>query len=560
MTIGTVTNLRRVSQVLFFLIFFWLILKTNFEVDLTPAESSQIELPYPVSIALEFSPLTALGTLLANGTIFKGLLWALVILIPTIFMGRFFCGWICPLGSLNHWLSEFRSERLSRRGLKKINSNRYMKYQRIKYYLFFFLIGAAAAGVLQVGIFDPLSFMARSIGTAVLPMVHSTADGILSGVKSLGLAPLSAAAEAVYDFIAPLVLTFRKAHFHTIITIGLFFLAVLVMNRFFTRFWCRGICPLGAMLGIFSRYAIFGLEKKAGTCDSCMKCTLHCQGADGPEAGVKWRQSECVLCLNCQNSCSQGTLQFKFFPNLSGFEGTPASTQKVDLSRRKAVASVAGGLALFPLFRSGDGFNVNPNPKVIRPPGSAAEEDFLARCIRCGQCMRVCPNNALHPTFMEAGLEGMWSPIMIPRIGYCEPTCTLCTQVCPTGAILELTIGEKVGDEKHPPNRVGTAFVNRGRCLPWAMARPCIVCEEWCPTTPKAIYLEESEVKGADGNEVKVKHPLVDPERCTGCGACEYACPVIDEPAIYVTSIGESRSNENQILLQREGANRRNLN
>jgi polyferredoxin len=556
MTIKTVINLRRLSQLLFFLIFFWLILKTNFEVDFSPENTSEIILPYPVSIALEFSPLVALATLLANGTVFKGLLWSLVILIPTIFLGRFFCGWICPLGTLNHWISEIRSERLKRKGKGKINSNRYKKYQRIKYYIFLFFIAAALIGTLQVGLLDPLSFMARSIGTVVLPTIHTAADSILSWVKSFGISPVSGFAQFVYDLIAPLLLTFRQAHFHTILTIGLLFIAALVMNRIFTRFWCRGICPLGAMLGIFSRFAIFGLEKDESRCDKCKLCLLHCQGADNPDVGSRWRQPECVLCLNCQNACPNGSLKFKFFPNQEVTRTNPAPTQKVDISRRKVMLSVAGGAALFPLLRSGDAFEVNADSRLIRPPGSVAEDEFLSSCIRCGQCMRVCPNNALHPTLFEAGLEGMWSPIMIPKIGYCEPTCTLCTQVCPTGAILELTLKEKVGDENTHPNRVGTAFIDRGRCLPWAMDRPCIVCEEWCPTSPKSIYLKEETVTDNKGKQITVKRPYIDPELCTGCGACEFACPVVDKPAVYVTSVGETRSPENQILLQRDGTRR----
>jgi formate hydrogenlyase subunit 6/NADH:ubiquinone oxidoreductase subunit I len=152
---------------------------------------------------------------------------------------------------------------------------------------------------------------------------------------------------------------------------------------------------------------------------------------------------------------------------------------------------------------------------------------------------------------MESGFEGLWTPYMIPKIGYCEPTCTLCTQVCPTGAIQELTLQQKVGDEDAPPTRMGTAFFDRGRCLPWAMATPCIVCEEWCPVSPKAIYLREETVLDREGNEVRVQRPHVDPALCTGCGACEYACPVFDRKAVYVTSVGETRSEANQILLER---------
>ncbi|UCC45714.1 MAG: 4Fe-4S binding protein, partial [Candidatus Zixiibacteriota bacterium] len=122
---------------------------------------------------------------------------------------------------------------------------------------------------------------------------------------------------------------------------------------------------------------------------------------------------------------------------------------------------------------------------------------------------------------------------------------------CPTGAIIDLTVREKVGDKETPANRIGTAFIDQGRCLPWAMATPCIVCEEWCPTAPKSIYLTDETVLDSAGREVKVKRPYVDARECTGCGACEFACPVSDRSAIYITSVGESRSEANQILAER---------
>ena len=153
--------------------------------------------------------------------------------------------------------------------------------------------------------------------------------------------------------------------------------------------------------------------------------------------------------------------------------------------------------------------------------------------------------------------------MLVPRIGYCEPNCVLCSQVCPTGAIWEITVAEKTGTRdsgsglgnaesvpasagaalgrairRHPaapaatdPIRIGTAFYDRGRCLPWAMATECIVCEEWCPTSPKAIYLVSAEVVDRNGETKTVKQPYVDPKRCTGCGACEYACPIKGSPA-----------------------------
>ncbi len=554
MTARSARNLRRISQVLFFLIFFWLILKTNFGVSFEATSGGDIRLPYPVSLFLEFDPLTALTTLLSGGTIYKGLLWSLVILIPTIFLGRFFCGWICPLGSLNHWISEIPSERLRRKGKGKIDSNRYKKYQRIKYFVFLFFIAAALMGSLQAGLLDPLPFLARSIGTVVLPTVQTGALGVVGWVKSIGYPPLGDAAQYVYDLLAPLFFNFRQVHFHAMLTIGLLFIIVLVLNRIYTRFWCRAVCPLGAMLGIFSRYAIFGLKKDEPSCTHCNECLLHCQGADNPDVGSKWRQAECHLCLNCQATCPENSLSFCFFPDQEHTAANPAGTPKVDITRRKVLASLAAGAVFVPMIRSGDAYEANPNPGLIRPPGAVDESAFLAKCIRCGQCMRVCPNNALHPTLLESGLEGIWTPIIIARIGYCEPTCTLCGQVCPTGAILELTTLQKVGDKDNPPNRIGTAFFDRGRCLPWAMGKTCIVCEEWCPTSPKAVFFIEENVVDRNGQSSLVKRPYIEPELCTGCGACEFACPVIDKPAVYITSIGESRSPENQILLQRNGA------
>ncbi|MFC1661850.1 4Fe-4S binding protein [Gemmatimonadota bacterium] len=554
MTIRTVRNLRRASQVTFFSIFFWLILKTTFEVDFSPVEASQIQLPYPVSIALEFDPLAALMTLLAGGTLYKGLLWSLAILIPTIFMGRFFCGWICPLGTLNHWMSAFKSERRERKGKRLLDSNRYKPYQRIKYYILFFVLGAAVLGSLQAGLLDPLPLLARSIGTAVLPTLHSGALALRSGADATGIGFLSTVADGIYVALSATVLPFRQAHFHGVLLIGAFFAAIMVLNRVFTRFWCRGLCPLGALLGVFSRFAIFGLHKDEEACGGCNKCLLSCQGGDNPIVGSRWHQTECHLCLNCQASCPDGALHFRFFPSQPDTKKNPAGTPKVDVTRRKVLASVVGGVGAVALFRSGDAFAVNRSPFLVRPPGSLGEDDFLGRCIRCGQCMRVCPNNALHPTMLEAGFEGLWTPYLIARIGYCEPTCTLCGQVCPTGAIQELTQVQKVGNEETAPMSIGTAFFDRGRCLPWAMATPCIVCEEWCPTSPKAIYLKEEVAVDREGNEVRVQRPHVDPALCTGCGACEYACPVFDRKAVYITSVGESRSEVNQILLERGSA------
>jgi formate hydrogenlyase subunit 6/NADH:ubiquinone oxidoreductase subunit I len=192
--------------------------------------------------------------------------------------------------------------------------------------------------------------------------------------------------------------------------------------------------------------------------------------------------------------------------------------------------------------------------KAIRPPGSVAEPEFLERCIKCDQCVNVCPTNVLQPaTLAESGLEGLWTPVMDFSVGFCQLNCTLCSEVCPTGAIQKTKLDRKLGVGEHAddgPIVVGTAFFNRGRCLPWAMETPCVVCEEVCPVTPKAIGVYEVEHERWDGKKVTLQRPYMRPELCIGCGICEHECPVIDDAAVYVTAIGETRSEDRSLLLQ----------
>jgi len=307
------------------------------------------------------------------------------------------------------------------------------------------------------------------------------------------------------------------------------------MNLFEKRFWCRYLCPLGALLGIFSRHALLTRSVSEG-CTSCGVCRKICPSGAVVDREGRWRGSECLYCMDCEDLCPEGAIRFGW---RKGGESLP-----IDLSRRNVFTSLIAGVSVVPLLR------IAPQPRegwfhptLIRPPGAVEEGEFLRRCVRCGECMKVCITNGLQPTLFEAGLEGIWTPRLVPKIGYCEFRCTLCGQVCPTGAITELTVPEK------ERTKIGLAVIDTERCLPYAYNIPCSVCEEMCPTPEKAIWLEEVNIQSVEKGDVILKRPKVDVERCVGCGICEARCPVRSRPAIYVISTNESRSDGNRFLI-----------
>ena len=568
---------RRLSQVFFFLLLLW------FAVVATVGTSWWQWRGWPINWLLELAPLTAVATFLATGTIYGRLLWGLLTLVGTAFLGRFFCGFVCPLGSLNQFLGWLARRRL--RPEERVAANRFSGNQQVKYsFLVFFLI-LAGLGTLQTGLMDPLPLMYRSVNLAVLPLLDSKLHG--------------------------------PRFYASVWLLGSVFVLVAALNFLRPRFFCRYLCPLGALFGFLAALSPFRIGKqRAGKCGDCRLCEEYCEGACRPSEEIIL--GECVLCLNCLDRCPTGRITYAGRPSLAGEKGLP------DLSRRGLI--LAGtGFVLAPLWHRGGLSGDNRNPLLLRPPGSLAEDQFLARCIRCGQCMRVCPANIIQPALWTAGIQGLWSPVLNYRLGRsgCQPTCIACGQVCPTAAIRPLSVAEKMGLEEFAeqgPCRIGTAFIERGRCLPWAMDRPCLVCQEVCPVSPKAIFPRLAFEVIRDGGDleawmfgreiemaaplptgvnlasgdyfvgimaqpelglrrilrhhddrlvvegppapsgmpaervsldivVKLERPYVDPSRCIGCGMCERECPVSGQRAIRVFNENESRAQAGRLLV-----------
>jgi MauM/NapG family ferredoxin protein len=209
---------------------------------------------------------------------------------------------------------------------------------------------------------------------------------------------------------------------------------------------------------------------------------------------------------------------------------TPVDGVGLNLDRRKVLTTgiAAASGALFIHVQPAAGKTAS-NASYLRPPGAGEEEDFLLKCVRCGECMKACPTNAIQPAMLESGLKGMWTPLMNMRIGYCDIRCTTCMQVCPTGALEKMALAVKQN------KKLGVAVIDRTRCLPTAEGKQCSMCEKQCPLTDKAITLESVQVT-VGSNTVTVSQPKVNPKLCIGCGICENKCPVTGEAAIRVKS------------------------
>lgn len=502
-----ITQARRISQVFFFALFVcfmvvaqWTLLKG-----------------YPISLFLQLSPLVGLANALTTHALYPGLMWCLAVIVPTLLLGRFFCGWVCPMGALHH----FTGWALGKWTLKeKIAANQYSPWQSMKYVILAAVLALSFFGSLQIGLLDPLCLLYRSFITAMWPVVDWLALGHLE------LAPR--------QYVGGWV-------------IGVVFIGLLAANLWMPRFFCRVLCPLGALLGVLARFALVRIDRNPASCTKCNLCLRDCEGACDPHASL--RLPECVVCFNCIKSCDHASLAFRPFP------GWQHERRQVDITRRQVLTGVAAGLTAFPLLRRSGDLSPNFSPLVIRPPGAVEELRFLERCVKCGQCLRVCPSNTLQPALLEAGLEGLWTPIHNMRMGACEYNCVLCGQVCPTGAIQAISMDQKHGTgafEKQGPVKIGIALVDRNRCLPWAMDKPCVVCQEVCPTSPKAIFTRPYLITNADGSTKTMNVPIVAPHHCIGCGMCERACPVADLRAIRVTAAGETRSQDRALTVDHQ--------
>lgn len=469
---------------------------------------------------MRFSPLSGLGASLSSWELMLAFWPALVLLVAAVLLGRYFCGWLCPLGTTIDFgdkvAAYLRGRQPSDNGDTPFEST---SSRRLKYYLLALCVVTALAGLSLFGYLDPLSIAVRSY----VLVVHAYVADVLGWV--LGAFGLSGARDVVRAGLqAPTEIVFRL---HVITALSL--LAILALALLGRRYWCRTVCPLGALYALAGKRSLTA-RKVSDACIHCRRCVAACPTACISPDGERTLAGECILCLNCQAVCPTDAIRF-FGPERD-------QLVEVDLTRRGALAALAASAVCYPLFKIDPSGRLTKGGTFIRPPlAGSDEEEFLQRCLRCGQCMRVCPTQVIQPAGLEGGLEPLWTPALATRLGYCTYECDRCGLACPSGAIPRFTL-----EQKHS-TALGLAYVDTTRCIPWLGWQRrdeegiewdtcnCGVCEEVCPVPGKAIHLQRQRMPG--GQELRL--PYVREETCVGCGFCEYACPVAGKAAIRVT-------------------------
>lgn len=397
----------------------------------------------------------------------------LLILVMTILLGRVFCGWLCPFGALLMLVDKVSRIITRNRFLKKLVLKRTKLIHLLQPMRYFWLIFLVAASALRSGwvfFLTPFALFSHEIVR------------ILQGA-------------------VPWVL-----------------IVIIIGTLLFSRLWCSVLCPTGVLLSLVARLGLFRYEI-AGNCVQCGKCTQNCSVASAPaETGIAGEG--CLTCGDCQRVCPTKAVKWQrisFIRKKNENEYAASSEEGNNKHSRRqffkiaATVTVAAAVATTIWEKS-----IWAARKVLRPPGALPEADFTSVCNRCGRCIKVCPNKALQPMSITEGIECFGTPHIIPRKANCL-LCLSCQNVCPTGAICKVKV-EKV--------KMGSAVIDKSRCLAWNEGKMCFICGEQCPVLA---------IKSDDPNPNKPK-PRVLLDKCIGCGTCEKNCPVAGESAIIVRS------------------------
>jgi ferredoxin len=502
-------RIRRASQLLFLIFFLLLFASAGF----------QSRWPVPFDLFLRADPLVALSSMLSVREVIPSLLlYALPVTVLSLFLGRAFCGWICPMGTVID-----ASDRICGPRRRKPEST---AWRRVKFYL---LIALLVTMLLPATHRSQEEFsLSNSVGLSAV----YTADPIVILTRTLTLVGLPAgqwlgglASNTAFTWADSPVLQRLPILSGALETGSLRLGGVTRPEGVYFRLGAVAF-PLGALLGLLGRLSPVRL-RVSEECTRCMRCVSECKVGAITDDPKRYRGPECISCYTCINVCPVRAV------SLTVRRADSGRGEEFSFDRRHVLGAIGAGVAAVVLPRvdwgsrrsqAGQQVLSISSERLIRPPGSLPEQQFATACVRCGECMKICPTNGLQPALGEGGLAAVGTPILVPRIGTCLDLCNACWSVCPTGAIRRFEVSEK------RYLYLGTAVVDRSKCIAWAHSRQCMVCDEAC--SYDAIHQDMLDDIG---------RPVVDDRICVGCGQCEAVCPVEPRGAIRVSSAGDRR-------------------
>lgn len=427
------------------------------------------------------------------------------LIILTLVFGRLYCSVICPLGIMQDgfgWLG------------KRAKKNRY-SYSAPKSVLRYVMLAIMVVSIVfgigaVVALLAPYSAYGR------------IAQSLLAPVWQWGNNQLASWAEAHDSYAFYSVDMWLRGG----LTLGVA-ISTLVILGFLAwrngRTYCNTICPVGTVLGFFSRFSLLRPVIDTSKCNGCGLCARNCKSAciNSKEHTIDY--SRCVTCFDCIGKCNKGAISY------TRRRAVSSTANKVDDSRRDflaVTATIAATAAVHAQEKTVDGGLATITDKKIParktkivPPGAVSIKNLTSHCTACQLCVSVCPNGVLRPS---TDLESLMQPESSYERGYCRPECIRCSEVCPAGAIKPITVADKSSVQ------IGHAVWVKDNCVPLTDGVECGNCARHCPVG--AITMVPSE-KGDDSSP---KIPIVNTERCIGCGACENLCPARPFSAIYV--------------------------
>ncbi|MCL1865180.1 MAG: 4Fe-4S dicluster domain-containing protein [Spirochaetes bacterium] len=443
------------------------------------------------------------------------LLFILIILI-TVFSGRIYCSFLCPLGIYQDIISRISSILNTKKKYGYSAENKVLRYL----ILCLTLLSFPFVGTILILWLDPFSLYGKFLSSIVTPGLLWINNIIASLLMKFN----------IYSMYS---IDIKYANIIVIITAALIIFLISLTAFLKGRLYCNSICPAGTLLGLISKVSFLKITISNDGCIHCRLCESICKSSCIKHKDNYVDFSRCVSCFNCVQVCPNSSIKFRkqYFTTKaeSNRENQSAAYNKAGKIERKSFIT---GLLFIPSILFGQKSDKEQilyvqdiskqkqyKKKIFTsPPGSISIDDFNKNCTACYLCVTRCPSSVLQPAVLQYGLSGIMQPFLDFNTGYCNYDCTICSEVCPTGAIKRLD-----KSEKHLI-QLGKSYFVKENCITYTNGTACGACSEHCPT--KAVDM------------VPFKKGLVIPEInqaiCIGCGACENVCPVRPLRAIYV--------------------------